>query len=186
MPRNEVHLYPWRSTVSLPTRCQNSEVQMNLFKTVKESVTVKQAAALYGLPVTTTWMVRCPFHEDHTPSMKLNDTYYYCFGCGATGMSSTSPPSCLASAASRQPGSCPRTSDSVRTSPHPVQLLCPSQPLPFRIPARGYCLLSPGPTRLPRPVDSVANRVCSPLPRGTAGRAFCRGSAHDVRCGRPH
>ena len=30
-------------------------------------------------------MVRCPFHEDHTPSIKLNDTYYYCFGCGATG-----------------------------------------------------------------------------------------------------
>ena len=58
---------------------------MNLFKTVKESITVKQAAALYGLPTTTTWMVRCPFHEDHTPSMKLNDTYYYCFGCGATG-----------------------------------------------------------------------------------------------------
>ena len=58
---------------------------MNLFKTVKESITVKQAAALYGLPITTTWMTRCPFHEDHTPSMKLNDTYYYCFGCGATG-----------------------------------------------------------------------------------------------------
>lgn len=48
---------------------------MNLFKIVKESVTVKQTAALYGLPVTTTWMTRCPFHEDHTPSMKLNDTY---------------------------------------------------------------------------------------------------------------
>ena len=58
---------------------------MNLFKLVKESITVKQAAALYGLPVTSTWMTRCPFHEDHTPSMKLNDTYYYCFGCGATG-----------------------------------------------------------------------------------------------------
>ena len=58
---------------------------MILFKTVKESTTVKQAAALYGLPITTTGMTRCPFHEDHTPSMKLNDTYYYCFGCGATG-----------------------------------------------------------------------------------------------------
>ena len=58
---------------------------MNLFKLVKESVTVKQAAVLYGLPVTSTWMTCCPFHEDHTPSMKLNDTYYYCFGCGATG-----------------------------------------------------------------------------------------------------
>ena len=58
---------------------------MNLFQTVKASVTVKQAAALYGLPITTTGMTRCPFHEDHTPSMKLNVTYYYCFGCGATG-----------------------------------------------------------------------------------------------------
>ena len=58
---------------------------MNLFKIVKTTVTVKQAAALYGLPITTTGMTRCPFHEDHTPSMKLNDTYYYCFGCGATG-----------------------------------------------------------------------------------------------------
>ena len=58
---------------------------MNLFQTIKAAVTVKQAAALYGLPITITRMTRCPFHEDHTPSMKLNDTYYYCFGCGATG-----------------------------------------------------------------------------------------------------
>ena len=58
---------------------------MNLFQTIKAAVTVKQAAALYGLPITITGMTRCPFHEDHTPSMKLNDTYYYCFGCGATG-----------------------------------------------------------------------------------------------------
>ena len=58
---------------------------MNLFKTVKESITVKQAAALYGLPITTAGMTCCPFHEDHAPSMKLNDAYYYCFGCRATG-----------------------------------------------------------------------------------------------------
>ena len=58
---------------------------MNLFQTVKASVTVRQAAALYGLPVTPNGMVCCPFHEDHTPSMKLNDAYYYCFVCRATG-----------------------------------------------------------------------------------------------------
>ena len=58
---------------------------MNLFQPIKAAVTVKQAAALYGRPITTTGMTRCPFHEDHTPSMKLNDAYYYCFGCGATG-----------------------------------------------------------------------------------------------------
>ena len=58
---------------------------MNLFQIVKAAITVKRAADLYGLPVTPNGMVCCPFHEDHTPSMKLNDTYYYCFGCGATG-----------------------------------------------------------------------------------------------------
>ena len=30
-------------------------------------------------------MVCCPFHSDNHPSMMLNDTYYYCFGCGANG-----------------------------------------------------------------------------------------------------
>ena len=30
-------------------------------------------------------MVCCPFHNDRTPSMKLNDDYFYCFGCGTHG-----------------------------------------------------------------------------------------------------
>ena len=30
-------------------------------------------------------MVCCPFHADRTPSMKLNEDYFYCFGCGAHG-----------------------------------------------------------------------------------------------------
>ena len=30
-------------------------------------------------------MVCCPFHDDHTPSLKLNVDYFYCFGCGAGG-----------------------------------------------------------------------------------------------------
>ena len=79
--------YPPRHMVrpSVPSFYQDCEVQVNLFQTVKAAVTVRQATALYGLPVTPNGMVCCPFHEDHTPSMKLNDTYYYCFGCGATG-----------------------------------------------------------------------------------------------------
>ena len=27
----------------------------------------------------------CPFHEEHTPSCKVNDTYFHCFGCDAKG-----------------------------------------------------------------------------------------------------
>ena len=30
-------------------------------------------------------MACCPFHDDKNPSMKLNEEYFYCFGCGATG-----------------------------------------------------------------------------------------------------
>lgn len=58
---------------------------MNLFELVKSSITVKQAAEKYGLQVNRNGMTCCPFHDDHTPSMRLNNTFYYCFGCRATG-----------------------------------------------------------------------------------------------------
>ena len=58
---------------------------MNLFESVKAAVTVRQAVEHYGLEVNCGNMVCCPFHNDRTPSMKLNEDYFYCFGCGATG-----------------------------------------------------------------------------------------------------
>ena len=58
---------------------------MNLFDTVKATVTPRMAAERYGLPIQQGGMVCCPFHADRTPSMKLNEDYFYCFGCGATG-----------------------------------------------------------------------------------------------------
>lgn len=57
---------------------------MNLFQTVKESVTTLQAAEQYGVPIGRNGLARCIFHADQTPSMKI-DRRYYCFGCGATG-----------------------------------------------------------------------------------------------------
>lgn len=58
---------------------------MRLFETIKETITVGQAADYYGMKIGRNNMICCPFHNDHHPSMKLNPTYYYCFGCGATG-----------------------------------------------------------------------------------------------------
>ncbi|WP_176255326.1 CHC2 zinc finger domain-containing protein [Enterocloster alcoholdehydrogenati] len=58
---------------------------MNIFARVKESVTVLQAAEHYGVKIQRNGMCRCPFHDDRHPSMKLNEDYFYCFGCGATG-----------------------------------------------------------------------------------------------------
>ena len=61
------------------------KVFMNLFETVKTAISVGQAAKRYGLTVGKNGMCCCPFHADKTPSMKLNEAYYYCFGCKAHG-----------------------------------------------------------------------------------------------------
>lgn len=58
---------------------------MNIFETVKAAVSVRQATEHYGLKVNRSNMVCCPFHDDRTSSMKLNEDYFYCFGCGAKG-----------------------------------------------------------------------------------------------------
>ena len=57
---------------------------MKIFETVKQSVTARQAAKAYGLEVDVHGMALCPFHDDHHPSLKL-DQRFYCFGCGASG-----------------------------------------------------------------------------------------------------
>ena len=58
---------------------------MNLFESVKAAATVRQAAEHYGLKIGQGNMVCCPFHADRTPSMKLDEDYFYCFGCGTSG-----------------------------------------------------------------------------------------------------
>ena len=42
---------------------------MTFFETVKNSVTVKQAAEHYGCKVNRGDMICCPFHDDRHPSM---------------------------------------------------------------------------------------------------------------------
>ena len=58
---------------------------MRIYEAVKQTVTVRQAAEKYGLKVGRNGMACCPFHEDRNPSLKLNEDYFYCFGCGAKG-----------------------------------------------------------------------------------------------------
>lgn len=58
---------------------------MTIFEAVKSTVTPRMAAEHFGLSVSRNGMVCCPFHDDRHPSMKLNEDYFYCFGCGAKG-----------------------------------------------------------------------------------------------------
>ena len=58
---------------------------MTIFEAVKNEVMPRMAAERYGLQVSRNGMVRCPFHDDANPSMKLYDDHYHCFGCQETG-----------------------------------------------------------------------------------------------------
>ena len=58
---------------------------MTMYETIKTAVPVKQAAEHYGLKVNRNGMACCPFHHDRHPSLKLNENYFFCFGCGAKG-----------------------------------------------------------------------------------------------------
>ena len=57
----------------------------NVFEAVKQSITVREAAQMYVIEVNRSGMACCPFHDDKNPSLRLNEEYFYCFGCGATG-----------------------------------------------------------------------------------------------------
>ena len=68
----------------LPTKYKEVK-HTRIFDTLKARVTVPQVAAHYGVRIGRNGMCCCPFHSDKTPSMKINETYFYCFGCHATG-----------------------------------------------------------------------------------------------------
>lgn len=58
---------------------------MNIFNEVKARVSARKVAEAYGLKVRRNGMANCPFHNDKSPSLLIDDNHYYCFGCGAHG-----------------------------------------------------------------------------------------------------
>ena len=58
---------------------------MNLYEQIKTHITPKHVTERYGPPIHRGDMICCPFHDDRTPSMKLYDDHFYCFGCQKSG-----------------------------------------------------------------------------------------------------
>ena len=58
---------------------------MNLYEQLKNQLTPKHVTERYGPPIHRGNMICCPFHDDITPSMKLYDDHFYCFGCQKSG-----------------------------------------------------------------------------------------------------
>ena len=62
-------------------------MRIDYLKTIKEAVSVREAAEFYGLTVNNKGFVSCIFHNERTASLKIypNGRGFYCFGCGAKG-----------------------------------------------------------------------------------------------------
>ena len=58
---------------------------MEIFAEVKRRVGMTQAAEYYGYPPNRSGFIRCPFHGEKTPSLKLWPDHWHCFGCGKGG-----------------------------------------------------------------------------------------------------
>ena len=58
---------------------------MDIFAEAKRRVSMPEAARAYGFPPNRAGFIRCPFHPDLSPSLKLWQDHWHCFGCGAGG-----------------------------------------------------------------------------------------------------
>ena len=60
-------------------------VRREFFQTIKERVPVPEAARHYGLVPNRAGFICCPFHKEKTPSLKLWQDHWFCFGCHEGG-----------------------------------------------------------------------------------------------------
>lgn len=56
----------------------------NIYEYIKERITARDAAELYGFEVSRNGKMCCPFHQDRHPSAKV-DERFHCFVCGIDG-----------------------------------------------------------------------------------------------------
>ena len=55
------------------------------FTVVKETVPMAETVSFYGYEPNRAGFIRCMFHAEKTPSLKIYERSFYCFGCGAHG-----------------------------------------------------------------------------------------------------
>lgn len=58
---------------------------MSIFETIKQSLNLIDVARHYGIEISRSGFTSCLFHNERTPSLKLYDDHFHCFGCGKSG-----------------------------------------------------------------------------------------------------
>jgi len=61
------------------------QYDVNIFEEVKRRVSMREVISFYGFTPNRSNMIYCPFHDEKTPSMRIYDTHFHCFGCGVHG-----------------------------------------------------------------------------------------------------
>lgn len=52
---------------------------------IKDRLTMRESAEYYGYKPNKAGFIYCPFHSEKTPSMKIFEKDYHCFGCNEHG-----------------------------------------------------------------------------------------------------
>jgi DNA primase len=60
-------------------------MQLNVVQTIKDRLTMSDMLLRYGYEPNNRGFMCCPFHNEKTPSMKIYEKDYHCFGCGEHG-----------------------------------------------------------------------------------------------------
>lgn len=60
-------------------------MQLNVVQTIKDRLTMREVLEYYGYEPNKKGFVCCMFHNEKTPSMKIFEKDYHCFGCGEHG-----------------------------------------------------------------------------------------------------
>lgn len=57
----------------------------DLFSEIKNALEMVEVVSFYDSPPNRSGFINCPFHQDKTPSCKIYQQRFRCFGCGAAG-----------------------------------------------------------------------------------------------------
>ena len=60
-------------------------MQFNVVQIIKDRLTMCEVLERYGYEPNKKGFMCCPFHLEKTPSMRIYDKDYHCFGCGEHG-----------------------------------------------------------------------------------------------------
>ena len=61
------------------------DMRIDAVQTIKNHLTMRNMLLRYGYEPNKKGFMCCPFHSEKTPSMRIYDKDYHCFGCGEHG-----------------------------------------------------------------------------------------------------